>query len=108
MMEFESESTRQRRIAEDLLESDSRYFEYAAINEQLPGATLSYMPDLVHVAAGCVVHRVTQDEAIANDPVAWLKTVEDRFAAVGGRQPRIYLTTVQPELEAVLTGAAYT
>ena len=107
MTTFESESTRQCRVAEDLIESDCRYFEYAAVNEQLPGATLSYMSGLAQTAAGCVVHRVQQQELVDCDLNGWLTQVEERFAAVGGRHTRIYLTTVWPALEAILKGAGY-
>lgn len=93
-------------LAETLLESDSRYFEMAADIELASGATIAHMPGLIHIAAGCVVHRLRRQW----DPytaAAGVEAIEGRLAELGCLRPRFYLTNPLPQLEHALEARGY-
>lgn len=83
-----------------LLETDRRYFEIAAVREEMEGATLAWMPGLAHLAAGCVVHRVDAERLPA--PERWLAELEDRLRRLGASRLRVYVERRAGALEAAL------
>lgn len=97
------------RMAETLIESDSRYFEMAAEIEHTGGATIAHMPGLVHIAAGCVVHRprLPWDSDTTETTDTAIQAIESRLAQLRCPQPRFYLTRPLPRLEQALAARGY-
>jgi GNAT superfamily N-acetyltransferase len=93
------------RLASETLESDARYFELGARSKALPGASLSWVPGLTTLPAGCVVQRV-QPETVRRDPPAWIRRVEREVLAAGTRLVRIYLDEAAG-LDAALAAEGY-
>ncbi len=93
-------------LAAELLESDRRYFESAAVLEQAGGATIARVPGLERVSAGCVVHRV-DPSVLPRDPARWIELIEQRLLGHACRRARFYLTGRHPGLEAALLSRGY-
>ena len=93
-------------LAEELLESDRRYFESAAVLEPAGGATIARVPGLERVSAGCVVQRV-DPSVLPRDPARWIELIEQRLLGHGCRRARFYLTGRHPGLEAALLARGY-
>jgi hypothetical protein len=72
-----------------LIATDRRYFEAGAVNERIGHATVSWVPGLTHLAAGCVVHSV--ETARITDPQRWLDAVESTCRTRGARLFRLYV-----------------
>ena len=99
-------TTHEVSLAEELLESDSRYFESGAVLETLPGAAIARMPGLEALAAACVVHRVRPPDL--SPPLGeWLERTEGRLAKVGCPRARLYLQADVPALVAALAERGY-
>lgn len=88
------------------IETDRIYFELAAEIEQLPGATLAWMPGLSASPAGAVVHRVNP-AVIASLGTAWFVQVERRLADIGASLARIYLDARDRPADELLRSAGY-
>jgi GNAT superfamily N-acetyltransferase len=93
-------------LAGELLDSDRRYFESAAVLEPAGGATIARVPGLERVSAGCVVQQV-DPSVLPRDPARWIELVEQRLLGHGCRRARFYLTGRHPALEAALLARGY-
>lgn len=95
-------------LAEELLESDRRYFESAAELEPLGGAVLARMPALQGLPAACVVQRVAA-AALPLPPGEWLDQLERRLLGMGYARVRLYVrpSGAAPALAAVLAERGY-
>ena len=85
--------------------TDAAYFEMGAKVEDLPAATLAWMPGLTALAAGAVVQRVDSESA-ARMGGAWVSEIEAALARVGAPLARIYLDEGSP-LDGLLRQAGY-
>ncbi|HEX2064206.1 MAG TPA: GNAT family N-acetyltransferase [Acidimicrobiales bacterium] len=83
-----------------LLETDRRYFEIAAVREEMAGATVAWMPGLAHLAAACVVHRTDAGRLPA--PERWFPLLDDTLRRLGASWVRVYLEGQAGPLEAAL------
>lgn len=88
------------------IETDRRYFELGARFEELPGATIAWMPDLVSAPAGAVIQRIDADVVRATG-IDWLCRAEQALASLGGRTARIYLEASDEALDRLLATAGY-
>jgi ribosomal protein S18 acetylase RimI-like enzyme len=89
-----------------LFDSESRYFETGADNVRVLGGTLSVMPGLARLPAGCVLHSLPTD-ALTGQGAGRLRSVEARFRNVGSRLCRIYLPASTGHLNQFLLAAGY-
>lgn len=92
-------------FARSLLESDRLYFEAAAQICTYPGGSIAAMPNLAHIAAGCVAHRIIAEDIA--EPQQWLAELETRLKHFGCTAPRIYLDNDAPALETALKSRGY-
>lgn len=92
-------------LGRDLIETDSEYFEMAALTERIAEATLAWMPDRPQVPAACVVHRVDPDAPTAEAP-ARIDAWERRIRSLGFAHARVYLTS-ESAIDSSLAGAGY-
>jgi GNAT superfamily N-acetyltransferase len=93
-------------VAQRLHESERRYFLAGAHNRAVCGGTLSVVPGLQHLPAGCVLHSLVTPPR-AGDLVSWLRALEKRVMRVGSRLCRFYLQTETDDLGEGLTGLGY-
>lgn len=89
-----------------LLESERRYFVAGAHNRSVCGGTLSVVPGLQHLPAGCVLHSIITPPR-PGDLVSWLRALEERFLRVGSRLCRFYLPDSASDLCAGLADLGY-
>ena len=89
-----------------LLESERSYFLAGAHNRALCGGTLSVVPGLQHLPAGCVVHSIVTPPRDA-DLQSWVRTLERRFMRIGSRLSRFYLPASADGLAAGLEVLGY-
>jgi len=97
--------TRTRLIA-DLIESDVAYFEADAVVEKLPGASITHMPGLHSLAAGCVVHCLDSD-VLERDPEGLIDRVEPALRDMGIPASRIYLHHYSSNVDQALLARGY-
>ena len=84
-------------LLEELLESDIAYFRAAAKSDLVQGFQISHMPGLESLAAGCVVHRISQHGGCHQSPC--LQAVEQRILALACNHARFYQRHPDDELE---------
>jgi GNAT superfamily N-acetyltransferase len=89
-----------------LAESEQAYFTAGAHNRPICGGTLSVVPGLQHLPAGCVLHSVLTPPR-PGDLVHWLRTLERAFMRVGSRLSRLYLPESADDLVDGLSGFGY-
>lgn len=89
-----------------LLESDRLYFEAGSQIKILPGAIIAAMPNLTHIPAGCVVHRIDAYDTV-REWDEWVDQLEQQLQQLGCHAPRLYLDYSLPELEQVLLRRSY-
>jgi GNAT superfamily N-acetyltransferase len=95
-----------RRHLEDMVDTDTVYFEAGAESLRGNGFTLVRAPGLEHLAAGCLAIRVDLPAA-EEDARRWRLDFEDAVHIVGGHGYRLYLTDRAPALEAELLAHGY-
>jgi GNAT superfamily N-acetyltransferase len=93
-------------IVQRLYDSERRYFLAGAHNRAVCGGTLSVVPGLQHLPAGCVFHSVMTPPR-PGDLVSWLRALENRFMRVGSRLCRFYLQAGADDLSEGLTRLGY-
>lgn len=93
--------------AQALLASEREYFMAGAQNRSLCAGTLSQMPGLQHLPAGCVLHSVATPPQPGHVS-GWLRVLERSFIRAGSRLCRFYLIGEGPALCRQLTAAGYT
>ncbi len=76
-------------VADDLLESDARYFELGADVIEAPSARIALLAGARALPAGCVVQRL-QVARIETDPVRWIAQIERQVGDLGAAAVRIY------------------
>lgn len=76
-------------VADDLLESDARYFELGAEVIEVPAARIALLAGSRALPAGCVVQRL-QRALIETDPGRWIAQIEQRVGELGAAAVRIY------------------
>ncbi|MBD2465196.1 GNAT family N-acetyltransferase [Oscillatoria sp. FACHB-1407] len=101
-----AQSTNSSQLAQLLLESDRLYFEISAQIKPYPGAVIAAMPTLAHTAAGCVAHRI-MDQDRTTSWQTWLKGLEHELQHLGCVAPRLYLDTPLLDLEWILKEQGY-
>lgn len=89
-----------------LFDSESRYFAAAADNMPLLGGTLSLMPDLASLPAGCVLYDLDTDR-IECASSGWLRRLEETFRDSGSRLCRLYLPADASHLNETLLAEGY-
>lgn len=89
-----------------LLESDRLYFEAGAQLETLPAGVIAVMPNLSHIPAGCVTHRITSFKG-TDQWNTWVEGLEQRLKGLGCLRPRLYLDQPIPELTKTLLQRGY-
>ncbi|MGM1058020.1 GNAT family N-acetyltransferase [Saccharothrix sp. Mg75] len=96
----------QRCSPEDVVDTDTTYFEAGA--ETLPGNGFALVrtPGLEHLAAGCLAIRVDLPAA-ERDARRWRLGFEDAVRTAGGHRHRLYLTGRSPALETELLTRGY-
>ncbi|AHH98883.1 hypothetical protein GCM10010174_47590 [Kutzneria viridogrisea] len=100
------DSLLQRRYLDDVVETDTVYFEAGAESLQGNGFTLVRTPGLEHLAAGCLAIRV--DLSAAEESARrWRLEFEDAVRIGGGHRYRLYLTDRSPALETELLTHGY-
>ena len=92
-------------MADLLLESDRLYFEAGAQLKTMSAAVVAAMPNLAHIPAGCVAHRIT-DHGV-NDWDIWIEHLEQQLKELGCLAPRLYLDDAVPDLEQILPKRGY-
>jgi GNAT superfamily N-acetyltransferase len=100
------ESLLQRRRLEDMVDTDTIYFEAGAESLQGNGFTLVRAPGLEHLAAGCLAIRVDLS-ATAESARRWRLEFESAVRTAGGHRYRLYLTGRSPALETELLAHGY-
>jgi len=93
-------------LVKTLLESDAQYFELGAEINKVPGAEITWMPELQHIQSGCVIHRIVPTE-IPNDIRNWVQTIEAKLFTIGAPVARFYLHQQIPDLEGTLESMGY-
>lgn len=71
----------------------------------MAGCQIVYMPDLVSLAAGCVVQELRMTEQVYSVP--WLKAVEKKLFSLGCRHSRVYQQYSHGGLERLLLDHGY-
>jgi len=89
-----------------MLESEREYFRAGAHNRPVCGGTLSVIPGLQHLPAGCVLHDITAAPGPA-DTISWVRSMERRFLRVGSRLCRFYLPGRPDQIGPILQGIGY-
>lgn len=100
------DSVLQRRRLEDMVDTDTIYFEAGAESLRGNGFTLVRAPGLEHLAAGCLAIRVDLS-ATAASARRWRFEFENAVRTAGGHRYRLYLTGRSPALEAELLTHGY-
>jgi GNAT superfamily N-acetyltransferase len=93
-------------VAHCLFDSERRYFLAGARNRPICGGTLSVVPGLQHLPAGCVLHSVVARPR-SGDLVSWLRSLEQRVMRVGSRLCRFYLREGAGDLSPALAALGY-
>ena len=101
-----SDATGAAQILARAIETDRIYFELGAKAEQLPGATLAWMPGLTSSPAGAVIQRI-EPEVIAVLGETWVVQAEQALADVGAAMARIYLDARGGPADEVFRRAGY-
>ena len=94
-------------MVHDLLQSDRRYFEWAASVEDLGGAYVSWMTGIEGLASGSVVQVTDAARIAGGDADRWLARVEERLAGLGCPQARLYEQRPDPLLAPALFRRGY-
>lgn len=89
-----------------LVATDRLYFSSGAVDARLPGATLSCVPGLAHLGAGCVIHSVQPEDVV--DAPRWLAAAAAAVREQGGCRLRIYVDRPGRDLRAALLEAGLT
>ena len=89
-----------------LMESERAYFRAGAHNRPACGGTLSVIPGLQHLPAGCVLHDIAAPPGPA-DAISWVRSIERRFLRVGSRLCRFYLPGEPGQLAPLFEGVGY-
>ncbi|MEV8442171.1 GNAT family N-acetyltransferase [Actinosynnema sp. NPDC051121] len=100
------DSLLQRRRLEDMVDTDTLYFEAGAEALRGNGFTLVRAPGLEHLAAGCLAIRVDLP-ATAASARRWRLDFENAVRTAGGHRCRLYLTGRSPALETELLTHGY-
>jgi hypothetical protein len=92
-------------LDEQLYETEGMFFRAGAETVAVDGAFVSWLPGLVHLAAGVVVHDV--DVAVVADPGPWVDSVEAVLRSAGAAYSRIYVRGPADDLASCLAGRGY-
>lgn len=93
-------------VQAELLESDSAYFDAAAMLESIEGAVLSRLPGLEYLTAGAVVHRI-EPGGIRLGAESWVASVEALSRIRQVPRVRLYLHQAEPKIERALRARHY-
>ncbi|QFZ20858.1 GNAT family N-acetyltransferase [Saccharothrix syringae] len=100
------DSLLRRRHLEDIVDTDTAYFEAGAESSRGNGFTLVRTPGLEHLAAGCLAVRV-EPPATEEGARRWRLDFEGAVHLAGGHRYRLYLTDRAPALETELLAHGY-
>ena len=76
-------------MLQDLIETDRKFFSAGAHNHPIGPAVVSFVPEAIDLAAGCVIHSV--DATQIEHPRSWVTQVESVVKDLGASLVRIYL-----------------